>query len=620
MGRVIALVDMDCFYVQVEQRLKPEFKGHPCAVVQYRTYKGGGIIAVGYEARALGVTRGMMGQDAQEKCPNIHLFRVPETEGKADLTLYREAGAEVIEVLTGFSKCVERASIDEAYVDLTDEVHKRLAGMEENQEISPDWLPNTYVLGCEEEEKCTDKSVQRERGLITWLRSQSDAHTVNEHEKQLAVGAVIVEEMRARVHTVTGFRCSAGIASNKMLAKLVCGINKPNKQTLLPFSNILHFFGGVKVKKVRGFGGKFGESVCEQLQVETMGDIRRFSRNQLQECFGDKTGSWLYDTCRGQETEDVIDRQLTKSVGCSKNFRGPEMLVTKEQVKLWLSRMSKEIEERLLKDRASNNRVAKSLHVHIQYVVNKKVTSASRCASLVRYNAQKLADDAYLLLSKFNRSLLHQSSWSPPITCMGISASKFSDLSNTGRDIKSFLQDPSAFPSVSQNSSPAPPAECKNSAAAKVAPKNQLMEFMSKRRRKGEEASLSNGDQSTSRSFFQSYMQKRTDATPPAEQHGDPEETSLDTTDVSDMVTCEKCQQSVSAWEMPEHLDYHFAADLQDEENALRSGNGRPKGALAPPVSLKRKVGETGKSKGRPSKLAKSQNGSHKLHHFFSKS
>lgn len=56
--RVIALIDMDCFYVQVEQRLQPDFLGTPCGVAQYYTWKGGGLIAVNYEARDFGVKRG----------------------------------------------------------------------------------------------------------------------------------------------------------------------------------------------------------------------------------------------------------------------------------------------------------------------------------------------------------------------------------------------------------------------------------------------------------------------------------------------------------------------------------------------------------------------------------
>ena len=77
------------------------------------------IIAVGYEARKCGVTRQMRGDEAKRKCPSIKLVQVPENRGKADLTQFRDAGAEVIEVLAQFTDCLERASIDEAYLDLT---------------------------------------------------------------------------------------------------------------------------------------------------------------------------------------------------------------------------------------------------------------------------------------------------------------------------------------------------------------------------------------------------------------------------------------------------------------------------------------------------------------------
>eukprot|EP00794_Sanderia_malayensis_P017319 gene17319-19052_t len=123
-NRIIALVDMDCFYVQVEQRKNPELRGKPCVVVQYKRWKGGGIIAVGYEARKFGITRQMRGDEAKERCPDLNVIYVPENRGKADLASYRQAGAEVIKVLAGFSDCLERASVDEAFIDLS-EVIKR---------------------------------------------------------------------------------------------------------------------------------------------------------------------------------------------------------------------------------------------------------------------------------------------------------------------------------------------------------------------------------------------------------------------------------------------------------------------------------------------------------------
>ena len=96
---VIALLDMDCFYVQVEARENKGLRGRPVAVVQYNSWKGGGIIAVNYEARAMGVTRNMRGDQAREKCPEIELVMVPVVREKANLSKYRKAGREVIEVM-----------------------------------------------------------------------------------------------------------------------------------------------------------------------------------------------------------------------------------------------------------------------------------------------------------------------------------------------------------------------------------------------------------------------------------------------------------------------------------------------------------------------------------------
>ncbi|KAF6023957.1 DNApol-eta [Bugula neritina] len=212
-SRIVALIDMDCFYVQVEQRLAPEWKGKPCVVVQYNEWKGGGIIAVGYEARAKGVTRrGMRGDDAKQVCPDVKLFSVPEIRGKADLTRYREAGAEVISVLTQFTGCrVERASIDEAYIDLTDKVQDMMSQVSMSQLAIPTTqdLPHTFVVGSDND--------NREDSLREWLESLSSPDSLDSHnDLRLCFGAVIVEKMRKAVRDQTGFDCSAGISHNKV--------------------------------------------------------------------------------------------------------------------------------------------------------------------------------------------------------------------------------------------------------------------------------------------------------------------------------------------------------------------------------------------------------------------
>ena len=77
------------------------------------------ILSVDYTARKYGVARGMTGEEASVKCPQLHIFRVPEKRGKADLTRYRDVGAKVIQILTQFSENIERASVDEAFLELT---------------------------------------------------------------------------------------------------------------------------------------------------------------------------------------------------------------------------------------------------------------------------------------------------------------------------------------------------------------------------------------------------------------------------------------------------------------------------------------------------------------------
>uniref|UniRef100_A0A7C8ZKA9 DNA-directed DNA polymerase n=1 Tax=Opuntia streptacantha TaxID=393608 RepID=A0A7C8ZKA9_OPUST len=154
-ARVIAHVDMDCFYVQVEQRKQPELRGLPTAVVQYNEWKGGALIAVSYEARKLGVKRSMRGDEAKRICPQIQLVQVPVARGKADLSAYRNAGSEVVTILAMKGRC-ERASIDEAYLDLTDAAETMLAETPpESLEDMDEEALKSHIIGLTEVELST---------------------------------------------------------------------------------------------------------------------------------------------------------------------------------------------------------------------------------------------------------------------------------------------------------------------------------------------------------------------------------------------------------------------------------------------------------------------------------
>ncbi|XP_012590707.1 PREDICTED: DNA polymerase eta isoform X3 [Condylura cristata] len=303
-------------------------------------------------------------------------------------------------------------------------------------------------------EKLTSPKEMRKQGLCQWLSSlQIDNNSPDLH---LTVGALIVEEMRAAIERQTGFQCSAGISHNKVLAKLACGLNKPNRQTLVSHGSVPQLFRQMPIGKIRSLGGKLGASVIEILGVEYMGELTQFTESQLQSHFGEKNGSWLYAMCRGIEHDPVKPRQLPKTIGCSKNFPGKTALATQEQVQWWLLQLAQELEERLTKDRNDNDRVAIQLAVSIRIQGDKRLSSLRRCCALTHYDAYKMSQDAFAAIRNCNTSRI-QTEWSPPLTMLFLCATKFSSSTpSSSTDITVFLNsDPNSLPKVPITSSEA---------------------------------------------------------------------------------------------------------------------------------------------------------------------
>ncbi|KAK3930933.1 DNA polymerase eta [Frankliniella fusca] len=437
-NRVVVLVDMDCFYCQVEVRIKPEHSGKPLAVVQYNAWRGGGIIAVNYEARDKGVKRGMRGDEAKKLCPNIVLCKVAENRGKADLTKYRDAGREVVNVLHEFSSCIQVASIDESYMDITEAVEERMLQMSDDG-FSMDKLPSTFVIGYTEDK--SNDEVQRVEGLTKWLENISDPRCL-----RLAVGAMLAEEMRAAVYERTSFRCSAGISYNKPLAKLVCAVHKPNRQTVLPPDKVELFFSSLPVRKMRNLGGKFGMEVVERLGCQTMGDLAKFSLQDLQRHYDEKNGLWLYNLAHGIDHEPVTVRLIAKSIGCSKNFPGRTALTTKKNVEHWMQNLITELVVRLTEDQAKNKRRAQHLTVSVsQDGDNNSLATVTRSGPLPCYNVDRIVSLALQLISKTNTAPASSPVWDPAIKNISLSAGKFTDdCSAQKTSIQSFFKHMSA--------------------------------------------------------------------------------------------------------------------------------------------------------------------------------
>lgn len=161
------------------------------------------IIAVNYPAREKGVTRHMRGDDAKKYCPEIELVRVPTVRGKADLTKYvlansvnfysfyiffryRDAGKRVSDVLQTFTPYLERASVDEAYLDITKAVESRIQDL---FKVTEEHLKNTHVVNYETKD---------------FLNYSYNNEFFGENNLKLIVGAALTEEIRAAVYQQTG--------------------------------------------------------------------------------------------------------------------------------------------------------------------------------------------------------------------------------------------------------------------------------------------------------------------------------------------------------------------------------------------------------------------------------
>uniref|UniRef100_A0A0D9YF65 DNA polymerase eta n=1 Tax=Oryza glumipatula TaxID=40148 RepID=A0A0D9YF65_9ORYZ len=435
--RVIAHVDMDCFYVQVEQRRNPELRGQPTAVVQYNDWKGGGLIAVSYEARKFGVKRSMRGDEAKMVCPSINLVQVPVARDKADLNFYRSAGSEVVAILSTKGKC-ERASIDEVYLDLTDAAKEML--LESPPELSElifEEATKSNILGLP-----FDVS-NREDSVRAWLcRADADYQ-----DKLLSCGAIIVAQLRVKVLEETQFTCSAGIAHNKMLAKLVSGMHKPAQQTVVPSSAVQDFLVSLPIKKMKQLGGKLGSSLQDDLGVNTVGDLLSFTEDKLQEYYGVNTGTWLWKIARGISGEEVEDRLLPKSHGCGKTFPGPKALKNNASVKTWLDRLCEELSERIQSDLNQNKRIAQTLTLYARACKKNKSDSIKKFPSKscpLRYGTVKIQEDAMKLFESGLHDFLgfQNTKWS--ITSLSVSASKIFDIPIGTSSILRYIKGPNS--------------------------------------------------------------------------------------------------------------------------------------------------------------------------------
>lgn len=247
--RRIVHVDLDAFYASVEQRDNPELWGKPVAVGGSR--ERGVVAAASYEARRFGVHSAMPSVTARRKCPEL-IFVKPRFD------VYREVSRQIREIFHEYTPLVEPLSLDEAYLDVT------------------------------------------------------------ENLKGIAYATQVAREIRAKIWEETHLTASAGISFNKFLAKMASDQNKPNGQFVITPEIGPAFVESLPVGKFHGIGPATARKMNE-LGISTGLDLKARSLDFLQERFG-KAGTHYYWIARAVDHRPVQPDRTRKSVGAENTF------------------------------------------------------------------------------------------------------------------------------------------------------------------------------------------------------------------------------------------------------------------------------------------------------------
>ncbi|MCX6321651.1 MAG: DNA polymerase IV [Bacteroidia bacterium] len=272
--RKIIHIDMDAFFASVEQLDNPELKGKPVAV------GGSGersvVAAASYEARKFGVRSAMPSVIAKRLCPDLIFV-------KHNFGRYNEVSASVFEIFKEYTDIIEPLSIDEAFLDVTDD------------------------------------------------------------KKKIGSATVIAKRIRTEIKRRTGLTASAGISVNKFLAKIASDINKPDGLFLIRPEEAEKFIEELPVEKFYGIG-KVTAQKMHKLGIHKGSDLKMWDMVSLLRNFG-KAGVFFYDIVRGIDERPVEPDQERKSIGTELTYE--KDLTTSFEIIAELYKLEKELMERL---------------------------------------------------------------------------------------------------------------------------------------------------------------------------------------------------------------------------------------------------------------------------------
>lgn len=247
--RKIIHVDMDAFYASVEQRDNPELRGRPVAVGHGA--QRGVVAAASYEARRFGVHSAMPSVTAKRQCPDL-VFVPPRFD------VYRAVSRQIHAIFAAYTALIEPLSLDEAYLDVT------------------------------------------------------------ENRRDLPTASATAKEIRASILRETGLTASAGVSYNKFLAKLASGQRKPNGQFVIPPGSGVAFIAALPVSKFHGVGPATAARM-QRLGIHTGADLRAQPLSFLQQHFG-KVAGWYAGIANGEDHRPVVPDRPRKSSGSETTF------------------------------------------------------------------------------------------------------------------------------------------------------------------------------------------------------------------------------------------------------------------------------------------------------------
>lgn len=308
--RVVIHIDIDYFYAQVEEIRCAEYRQKPLGVQQKNI-----VVTSNYIAREYGVTKLMLVEDALAACPSLVLVN------GEDLTNYRRMSSQIYDILQRYTPTVEKLGFDENFIDVTKLVEDELR------------LNDTQIM-----ESDTIGSVHPDNKSLSMCYCGC--------ANRLKQGAVIAERMRNEIFRETGLTTSAGIAHNKLLAKLCGGINKPNGQTVLaPVCAVTFVTSLESLRKIPGIGEKTEETLIK-LKITSIRDLQECDKELLIQNFGSDMGMRLKEISYGRDKSIVKQTGKPKSIGLEDSCK-PLSLRTdvEEKFKLLLCRLMNQVIE-----------------------------------------------------------------------------------------------------------------------------------------------------------------------------------------------------------------------------------------------------------------------------------